>query len=52
MKKAKKLFKKYAFSMATFMLTGVITGLASRGCFFVYYQPEVPENLHEFSKNK
>ena len=52
MKKAKNLFKKYAYSIATLMLTGVLTGVATQGCYFVYYQPEVPENLHKFSKNK
>lgn len=52
MKKAKSFFMKHACSVATLMLTGVITGLASRGCYFVYYQPEAPENLHKFSKNK
>lgn len=52
MKKMKKLFKKYACSTIALILTGVISGVATQGCYFVYYQPEVPDNLKKFSKNK
>ena len=42
---------KYACGMAALMLTAVTTGLASTGCYFMYYQPEVPDGLRAFSKN-
>ena len=52
MKKFKEFFKKYACNASAILLTGVLAGVATRGCYFVYYQPEVPENLKNFSKNK
>ena len=52
MKKFKEFFKKYACNASAILLTGVLAGVATRGCYFVYYQPEVPENLENFSKNK
>ena len=48
----KKFFKNYACNASAILLTGVLAGVATRGCYFVYYQPEVPENLKNFSKNK
>lgn len=50
MKKFKEFFKKYACNASAILLTGVLAGVATRGCYFVYYQPEVPENLKNFSK--
>ena len=47
-----EFFKKYACNASAILLTGVLAGVATRGCYFVYYQPEVPENLKNFSKNK
>lgn len=52
MKKFEEFFKKYACNASAILLTGVLAGVATRGCYFVYYQPEVPENLKNFSKNK
>lgn len=52
MEKIKLFFKKYMCNAAALMLTGVITGVATQGCYFVYYQPEVPEKLKNYSKNK
>lgn len=52
MKKLKKLIKKYALSTITLILTGVISGVATQCCYFVYYQPKTPDNLKSFSKNK
>lgn len=52
MEKIKQFFKKYACNAAAFLLTGVITGVATQGCYFVYYQPEVPEQLKKYSKNR
>jgi len=52
MKKLKNLFKKYALCTITLILTGLISGIATQCCYFVYYQPEAPEKLKNFSKNK
>lgn len=52
MKKLKSVLKKSACSTTTHLLTGVLSAVASQGCYFVYYQPEVPKNLKDFSKNK
>lgn len=52
MEKLKLYFKKYACNVSAILLTGVLTGVATRGCYFVYYQPEAPEDLKNFSKNK
>ena len=41
MKKFKEFFKKYACNASAILLTGVLAGVATRGCYFVYYQPEV-----------
>ena len=40
MKKFKEFFKKYACNASAILLTGVLAGVATRGCYFVYYQPE------------
>ncbi len=52
MVKLKQSLKKHACSATAFLLTGILTGVATLGCYFVYYQPQVPENLKDFSKNK
>ncbi|MBD5480386.1 MAG: cyclic lactone autoinducer peptide [Lachnospiraceae bacterium] len=52
MKKFQSLFRKYSCNAMAFVLTAVATGIATCGCYFVYYQPEVPDNLKKFSKNK
>lgn len=52
MKKIQSLIKKYSCNAMAFMLTTVAVGIATCGCYFVYYQPEVPENLKKFSKNR
>ena len=52
MKKCKGSFNKYACNVATVFLTGVIAGVATRGCFFVYYQPKAPEGLKKYSRNR
>ena len=52
MKKFKEFFKKYACNASVILLTRVLAGVATRACYFVYFQPEVPENLKNFSKNK
>lgn len=52
MKKINDLMKKIICNTTTFLLTGVIVEVATQGCFFVYYQPEVPEKLKKYSKNR
>lgn len=52
MKKIQSIIKKYSCNVTAFMLTAVVAGIATCGCYFVYYQPEVPENLKKFSKNR
>ncbi len=46
----REFVKKHMCSITTFALTLVATGMASRCCYFMFYQPEVPENLKKFSK--
>lgn len=52
MRKLKYLFIKYMCNATTLLLAGVIAGVATQGCYFVYYQPKVPEKLKNYSKNK
>ena len=49
-KMVREFVKKHMCSITTFALTLVATGMASRCCYFMFYQPEVPENLKKFSK--
>lgn len=46
----REFIKRHMCSITTFALTLVATGMASRCCYFMFYQPEVPENLKKFSK--
>ncbi len=50
--KLRNFIKKHIYSITTFALTMVATGLSSRICYFVLYQPEVPANLKDFSRNR
>lgn len=52
MEKIQLFIKKHSCNIMSLMLTAVVAGIATCGCYFVYYQPEVPENLEKFSKNK
>ena len=46
----REFVKKHMCSITTFALTLVAAGMASKSCYFMFYQPEVPENLKKFSK--
>ena len=46
----REFVKKHMCSITTFALTLVATGMASKCCYFMFYQPEVPEDLKKFSK--
>ena len=46
----REFVKKHMCSITTFALTLVAAGMASKCCYFMFYQPEVPENLKKFSK--
>ena len=48
--KLKSLVAKCGSSMVALALTA--TQFASRGCFYILYQPEEPKGLKKFSKNK
>lgn len=52
MKKLKNVLVKYGCSTMAAALTFVAMQAATRGCCFHMYQPEAPENLKKFSKNK
>ena len=46
----RKFVKKHMCSITTFALTLVAAEMASKCCYFMFYQPEVPEDLKKFSK--
>lgn len=48
----KNLLNRYLSNLMTFGLEKVATGAATKCCYFVLYQPKVPENLKKFSKSK
>lgn len=48
--KLKGLISKYGSSMIAFVLTLVATQMASRGCYYIAYQPKAPEGLKKFAK--
>ncbi len=50
--KLKSLVAKCGSSMVALALTVMATQFASRGCFYILYQPEEPKGLKKFSKNK
>lgn len=52
MKKIKRFLLKYGTSAMAGFLTFAATQAATRGCCSILYQPKVPENLKDFSKNK
>ncbi len=43
---------KYGSSAMAFAVTAMATQVATRGCFYIYYQPKTPAGLKKFSKNK
>ena len=49
-KMVREFVKKHMCSITTFALTLVAAGMSSKCCYFMFYQPEVPENLKKFSK--
>lgn len=48
--KLRNFFKKYACNAAALALTVVASGLVAQGCYFIFYQPEAPEGLKDFSR--
>ena len=50
MKSLKIFLKRHTCHALTLMLTWVLTEVATRGCYFVFYQPSTPEKLKNFSK--
>lgn len=50
--KLRNLIAKYGSSMMALALTVTATQFASRGCFYILYQPEEPKGLKKFSTNK
>ncbi len=50
--KRRNFFKKYACNAAAFVLTVVATSLVAQGCYFIFYQPEAPEGLKDFSRDR
>lgn len=45
-----RLVKFFSGRVFAQVLTLVVVGMASRNCFFIMHQPEVPENLRKFSR--
>lgn len=50
--KVKDAFKKTACNMSASALTHVAKSVATKGCYFIFFQPKAPENLKDFSRNK
>ncbi|MDD6307278.1 MAG: cyclic lactone autoinducer peptide [Clostridiales bacterium] len=48
----KDLLKKYLSNLMTFGLERVAAGAATKCCYFILYQPKVPENLKKFSNKQ
>ena len=48
----RNLLAKFGSSMMALALTALVTELASRGCYYIQYQPEEPKNLKKFSRIK
>lgn len=47
----RKFLQKYGSSALAFALLAVASQVATRGCFYVAYQPEEPAGLKKYSKN-
>lgn len=48
----KDLFKRHLGNLMTFGFGRVAVGTATKCCYFIFHQPEVPENLKKFSENR
>lgn len=48
----KNLLKNYLGNLMTFGLEKVAVGTVTKCCYFILYQPKVPENLKEFAENR
>lgn len=48
----KDLLKKCLSNLMTFGLERVAAGAATKCCYFILYQPKVPENLKKFSNKQ
>jgi len=48
--KLRNLIAKYGSSMMALTLSVVAMQVASRGCYFLLYQPEEPKELKNFIK--
>lgn len=48
----KNLLKSCFSNLMTFGLERVAVGAATKCCYFILYQPKVPENLKKFAENQ
>lgn len=47
----RKFLRKYGGSALAFALLTVASQVATRGCYYVAYQPKEPAGLKKYSKN-
>lgn len=48
----RNLLKRQLSNLMTFGLGKVAAGVATKCCYFIFYQPEIPANLKKFSENQ
>lgn len=48
----RSIWKSYLSNLMTFGLEKVAAGAATKCCYFILYQPKVPENLKKFSNKQ
>jgi cyclic lactone autoinducer peptide len=48
----KNFLARHGSSLMAFALAVIAGQVAARGCFYCYYQPEEPEGLKKFVRNK